>query len=222
MNFAPKFRDLCTRRAMYFSRADKFKDSLEGTISKRNLFGKSASDLAFDKCVMKRQTTFEEAAQQQRIAKMCSFVNCWNMSDHESIEMWNEYTDSPHSVVIRTTVGRLRVAFGNRVFMSPVRYIDENTPRTEFDARSLFFFKDVQYAKEREFRLFTDLLEFGGSIRENDPLDFFRYAPVKLETLLLEVRLHPQAKAFTEDAVVALLGGCHPGVRIRYSELLFR
>jgi hypothetical protein len=42
-----KFRDLLERKALYFCRADKFEDPLEGTISKEGIHGTSASDLAF-------------------------------------------------------------------------------------------------------------------------------------------------------------------------------
>ena len=44
--------------------------------------------------------------------------------------------------------------------MSPVQYVSPETPRTEFAEKSPFFFKDISFSFEQEFRLLINLSMF--------------------------------------------------------------
>jgi hypothetical protein len=82
-----------------------------------------------------------------------------------------------------------------------VKYVSAGTPRTEFDERSLFFYKDISFKFEQEFRLLIDLMMLGGSIRSDHPNDFFRRVPVDLATLVYAIKPHPDATRETKDRI---------------------
>jgi len=143
-----KFEDLLKTGELNFYRADKFDDPLEGTLSKKGVQGTSASDIAFHREPLSDEE-YEKASSYREIAKACTFVNCWHMNHDQCLKMWEVYSTSPESVLVITTAGRLLQSLKQRVFASPVKYVSEDTPRTEFTARSLFFYKDAKFAFEK-------------------------------------------------------------------------
>ena len=200
-----KFEDLLKTRELYFTRADKFYDPLEGSLSKEEVHGTSNSDVAFAAAVKIDRGSYERASEYRATSKGCTFINCWHINTNEDQRMWDAYTTSSDSVVVITTAHRLAASMKQSVFGAGVRYVSEDTPRTEFDERSLFFYKDVAYEFEREFRLLIDLMTLGGSVHRDDPVDVFRRVPIDLSTLIYAIQPHPRATQETKDKIGALV-----------------
>ena len=119
--------------------------------------------------------------------------------------MWDTYTTSSDSVLIISSGGLIKSALRHPVVMSAVKYVDKATPRTEFDGRSLFFYKDTQFEYEHEYRLLVDLHHLDGAIRDDHSDDFSRRIPVDLSTLVYAIQPHPQAAADTHARIAALV-----------------
>lgn len=200
-----KFEDLIKSQELYFCRADKLEDPLEGTLSKKGVHGTSKSDRAFGKNIQLEDGAYEKALKYRGTAKSCTFINCWHINVDECQEMWKAYTSSPDSVLLITTAGRLAASLKQPVFGSAVKYVTDDTPRTEFGERSLFFYKDMAYKFECEFRLLVDLMSLGGSIHSDHPDDFFRRIPVDLKKLVYAIQLHPNASGETKEKIEALV-----------------
>ena len=205
-----KFEDLVKTNELYFCRADKFDDPLEGALSREGVHGTSRSDVAFAATASVNSGSYEQKAEYRDIAKGCTFVNCWHINTDESQDMWDAYTTSPDSVMIISSSERLAASLSQPVVAAAVKYVDQETPRTEFGERSLFFYKDTEYAFEREFRLLIDLMMLGGSISRDDKADFFRRVPVNLEALVGGLKLHPDATEDTFNKVRGLVEGHLP------------
>ena len=187
-----KFQDLMTTGELYFRRADKFDDPLEGTISEKGVHGTSASDLAFATATGIKED-YDKLSEYRKTSKACTFVNCWHINNNESKQMWDSYTESEDSVLIITSVGRLAKALQQPVMMAGVKYVKPEEPRTEFGERSLFFYKDASFSFEREYRLLLDLAMLGGAISLDDPKDFSRRVRVDLSELIHAIQPHPKA-----------------------------
>jgi hypothetical protein len=120
------------------------------------------------------------------------FVNCWHMDTGESDRMWKEYTTTPDSIVITSSVKALqRVIPRGEVTMSAVTYVSEDVPRTEFDHSSIFFYKDDSFCYERELRLLRPLHD-GDQVFVDRKEDFARRIPVNLRLLVHRVILNKQ------------------------------
>ena len=204
MDYA-KFEDLFKTHELYFCRADKFKDPLEGTLSREGVHGTSASDIAFNKTAPQEHGSYDAQAAYRKIAKGCTFVNCWHINTFHTQKMWDAYTTSSDSVLIVSTAERLQASLKQTVIMSPVKYVSPDTPRADFGENSLFFYKDSAFSFEQEFRLLTDLMMLGGSVTPDNPSDFFRRVPVDLSTLVQFIQPHPKANDETKRKIAELV-----------------
>jgi hypothetical protein len=92
-----KFMDLIERRKLWFSRADKFEDPLEGTFTD--------AEIAHFRSLRSDGTPVDPAAHSlSGISKMMrgtTFVNCWREGKHESMAMWDIYGKASGIVAIK-------------------------------------------------------------------------------------------------------------------------
>jgi hypothetical protein len=213
MDFS-KFEDLFITQELYFRRSDKFTDLLEGTLSAEGIHGTSASDVAAkEKCSL-YGGIYEVLSEEQKIARECTFVNCWHINDRDTERMWNSYTTSYDSLLIVSSLDRLQRSLRSEVFMAAVKYVTPETPRTIFGLRSLFYYKDSSYSFEQEFRLLVDLLILGGSVEVDNEHDYFRRVPVNLSMLVGMIIPHPCASQETKNRIEALVRQYLPNAEI--------
>lgn len=209
-----KFEDLLKTRTLYFARADKFDDPLEGTVSEEGIHGTSRSDLALAEKVTMAEGEYEKLKEFEKVDKGCTFVNCWHINDDESQEMWDAYTTSSDSVLVITRAEQLLASLGVPVFAAGVKYLSRDSPRTDMGNRSLFFFKDEAYAFEQEFRLLIDLAMLEDkSIRRDHEDDFYRRISVDLEKLIWMIQPHPEASEETKAKLDELVAEFLPSAK---------
>ena len=137
---------------------------------------------------------YEKRKLNESCAKGRTSINCWHINDEDSVKMWDSYTSSPESILVRTTVKNLQTALKMPVMGAGVKYVAEDAPKTDFGNRSLFYYKDEQYEYEKEYRLLVDLNSLEEKeIQMNLEEDFYRMVPVDLETLIIDITCHPSA-----------------------------
>lgn len=209
-----KFEDLLTRSALYFSRPDKFIDPFEGRFSVGNSTKVSASDAAFHSAY--QFPPFDDQLKEaQEIMRHVVFISCWHRSNKESREMWNAYTSGPESVLISTSAKTLYLFIDGQIVRSPVKYHDDDFPRTEFGHTTLFFYKPSRYSFEREFRM---LLTPGE--RESIPMEQVgRHVSIRLGKIVRRVITHPKASDEFKVKVDHLLTKFLPCIRRENSAL---
>lgn len=203
-----KFEKLIATRSLYFARADKFKDKLEGKFAPDYTAQPSPSDAAFYQAYNMAAGDPVAKEQSHETIKRCTFVSCWHMADEESQKMWDEYTESPESVVVRSTGNALLRFVEDRVeiLKSCVKYQSNDVPRTELTHLSLFLFKPLDCEFEREFRMIRPMaLDGTESVLSDDPADFGRNVPIRLGKIIKQVRTHPNASQKTKEIVDTLL-----------------
>lgn len=174
-------------------------------------------------------------------------ISCWHEAEHENAHMWDEYTSSPDSVVIKTTAHRMsdcftypRYARLHRVQYteSPLMVVCE---AGHTDMHSSVLYKHTSYAGDQEVRLIcepdlritiTRRTQRGdGTVVEHESWDPDRHGhPRRLHVdpfvLVSEVRPHPDAdydemRAKIMDLHTTALAerATGPHVPIRSSEL---
>lgn len=197
-----KFEDLIITSKIYFARGDQFQDSFEGRFSPGNEFGNSLSDQALQSRYPKIQVKGNEDAVE--LHRKCCFVSCWHRNTKEERAMWNQYTKSSESVVITTSVKSLDQFLPNSITKSPVKYHEEQSPRTQFDWNALFFYKPSTYAYEQEFRMLLNR-DPQDSSSIDDPDDRARRVPISLRKIIHRVISHPNALSIFKSKVDLLL-----------------
>jgi hypothetical protein len=210
-----KFEEMLKKSALYFRRADCFKDPLEGSLSIPEIHGTSASDKAFHSTYGTRPD-YESRYRGQNIMKSCVFVNCWHRNTRESERMWKEYTATAESVVITSSARALQRVLPQTILVSPVKYIPQDFPRTEFDHSSLFFYKDTSFTYERELRLLRHL-------GENEILDIQedigKNIPINLKLLIHRVVLNKRIPDRVAQHVINLVKAHCPRAIVQRSIL---
>ena len=103
-----KFISLLESKCLYFCRADKFEDPLEGL---RPAINKDTNS-----------PNYEGIHHRKHLA-----VLCWHMNEVESAAMWKLYLNSNEGVAIQTTYSNLKAIFQSKrtmFYMGRVNYID--------------------------------------------------------------------------------------------------
>src|SRR5437867_2633349 len=96
-----RFRQLIHEQALWFSRADRLGDALEGSFTDRD---RELRAVAFaDWPVGQKLIDHDRTVVLPALTRLM-FINCWHEQDHESAHMWSGYSDD--GVAIRTTGAR--------------------------------------------------------------------------------------------------------------------
>jgi hypothetical protein len=213
-----KFEDLVVNRRLYFRRADRLDDHMEGRFSAANRQFQTSLWQRFNEAYAIKR----DPEQEQQINEMMRyrvFMNCWHINANESTRMWKLYTKSLESVVIRSKCCLLDSSTDGRAYQPVlVRYVNQQEPRPEFHSLAPFVFKDTSFGFENEVRLLAvpDLEE---TIYLDQERDFYRTLPVRPEELILEVRTHPAATNRFRRRVAKLCADFLPRVEPRHSAL---
>lgn len=186
-----KFSQLFSEKTLYFRRADKLPDILEGKFTEANLrqrsqmFGPAFEDLGLgnDASILHIQESHRTR----------TFLNCWHKNQKENPRMWREYTKTNDSIVLVTSLESLVCATYGKCTPAEVHYVGENIPLPELHSRAALVHKrKVPYYFENEFRLLYEL-EPKESIYLDREEDFFRLISVDSINFIHEVRFHPLA-----------------------------
>jgi len=201
-----KMESLLKAKALYFRRADLFKDQLEGkhsvaTIKNRPLFFAGAKDSWINKTMPMIDA---------RIRK-CVYVNCWHNNNAESGHMWDTYIKNNKGIAIKSSLNRIRNAILDKereFLINPVRYIDYEKDHTS-DANSFyaFFCKDQSYINEREVRFaFIENYErVGDENFDSLPLEEGIFVPVNNDLLIEKIIISPYTKDDDKDRIYNFL-----------------
>jgi len=151
------------------------------------------------------------------------FISCWHLNRTENIAMWNRFTKTECSVVLRTSVRKLLQSVSElipnknkmelKVTASKVTYASQNIPRPEWSNYGPYFYKDTKYMDEREFRLITHPPE-NHSIDEDK--DVGQTISIDPTALIKQVVIHPRASIEFKNKVKDFLQTA--GVRIPVSK----
>ena len=210
-----KFLDLLISRRMYFRRADRFSDKLEGAMpaGMRQAMlesGPKNSPLWIDPDTWYRRT------------RVGNYLNCWNFSARDNMALWQLYGGASSSVVITSTVQRLidtAVRWDRDVLIHRVKYIDHfGTPETVVGSYSdLLRYKHEAYKFENELRFVVPQVGEGWG---NNPEEL-RLPINDLNVLIRSIVVAPEARPWFFDLVkdvTAKYGVTQP---VRRSQLSF-
>jgi hypothetical protein len=148
-----KFLRLMGSRELHFTRASKFEDDFEGTVTARL----EADLLEWERAwSMSPESSAEFRAQRRRVRNSVG-ISCWHKATHETEGMWVRYGGAGDCVAIRSTVGRLIATLPKKVnphqshiesvSIGEVDYIDFS--RDTFPPYNTFY---PYVHKRREFR----------------------------------------------------------------------
>lgn len=195
-----RFQSMLEENSIFFSRADKQTDELEGEYPEGML---AELERRFGDGIPSDDGniyTFREWHTQKEIRSR--LISCWSVGATESRRMWTEYTHSKESIAVCSTIGRLKNCFHDRiepvVWIGKVRYgkKENRLPNSIFKWNVNFwlypfFAKRDSYRWESEVRAIVNL-----ALRKQAQLAHSQngcYVKADLQILIDSVYVHPQS-----------------------------
>ncbi|MGA2030464.1 MAG: hypothetical protein ABSG87_10380 [Verrucomicrobiota bacterium] len=195
-----KFENLINEKCLYFRRSDKLDDDMEGKYAEANRNYTTAMYERFLKAYP-IQDNHEHRETGNEAFRHAVFINCWHLNRVENMAMWERFTKTENSVVLRTTVRRLFQSVSelnpntNKMELKPivskVSYAPQTIPRPEWSHYGPYFYKDTKFMDEREFRLIIHPPE-NHAIGEEDVAQKLSIDPV---ALIEQIIIHPRSPA---------------------------
>ena len=198
MSFS-KFVWTIQKKCLWLSRANLLGDPWEISLSGEQL------QLVIDRHPISpidepppRETATERAERIINFWRNKSFINCWNMSAHESNALWQIYCKYVDGVVLQTTIEKLELIKG-QYSLHPVTYPIPGSNKKTPTHKDLITKKRPMFKYEEEIRI----VHFD----ENDEID--KTSGLKLEfdfeKLIDSVRIHPQADSVFFETVQSIV-----------------
>ncbi|WBW95824.1 hypothetical protein [Oceanirhabdus sp. W0125-5] len=149
-----KFMNLLHYEELFFARADKFEDALEGKIP----------DCYFNRYSKEQKLSYEEALKVFNKDKVKTFISCWNVFEEESYGLWKIY-GGENGMAILTTLEKFKDALKySNAAICEVEYIKHedidikeiSSPRITtpngLNRNNFFVYKENYYHYEKEVR----------------------------------------------------------------------
>jgi hypothetical protein len=210
-----KFQAMLQENSLFFSRADKQTDNLEGEYPDGML---AELEKTFGDGIPSNDGityTFREWHTQKEIPSR--LISCWSVGPSESRRMWTEFTNNNESVAIRSTIEMLKNCFHDKagpvVWIARVRYGEEENrlPRSRFQWNVNFwlypfFAKKDTFRWQNEIRVIVNIAR-----RKQDELGHSQngcYVKADLKQLVESVWIHPKSPPGFVDQVGVVLASC--------------
>ncbi len=153
-----KFAAMLFNSSLFFSRIDQLGDTTEGTIQLKLLMSQDRavkSDREEDNPVTYK-TNLDVYLGSIEMMRLSTFVNCWFMSEHESMLMWRQYVND-EGIAIKSTFGKLKTASSDskqhKINLGMIKYLDYHHEMIPMENLfNLFTHKRVFFSDEREVR----------------------------------------------------------------------
>lgn len=188
------------RNSIFFSRADKQTDKLEGEYPEGMI---AELEKRYEEIRSSNGTlyTFREWHTRKEIPSR--LISCWSVSPRESQRMWTEYTQCKESIAIRSTIKRLKNCFYDKdekpvVWIGRVRYGEEENrlPNSIFQWNVNYFLFPF-FAKKEAFRWENEVrATVNIARRKQAQLGCSQngcYVKADLKILIESVWIHPQS-----------------------------
>lgn len=219
-----KYVNLIVTSTLWFSRVDLAGDRFEGSSTHASVseWKRILSEvLPIDQV----ENTQHQLSANHRAFNALAYVNCWHKNDDESMLMWKLYSDK-NGVAIRTTFSDFEQSLqtDREIFVNHVRYLNYAEGGDVFEDSNFLRkvssrpkFLDFESEIRAAFLHHEDLKD--GLELENQPRGI--KIPIKLETLITEVILRPEADEWAIEVIQDLHSKCGLDLRLKYSQFEF-
>ena len=197
MDFS-KFVWLLQNEALWLSRSDLLGDPWEISLSGEQL------QLVINRHPITplneppRETAMERAERIVNNWRKSTFVNCWNMSAHESYALWRIYCKTSAGVLIQTSYEKLNV-IKNEYSICPVEYIIPGSTKKTPTHIDLVTKKRPMFSYEEEIRIF-----YHDEKRENTNSNGIKLK-FDISKYIESIRVHPQADDVFYETVQTII-----------------
>lgn len=143
-----QFIRLIQSRNLWFSQVHQLEDLLEGSTGRLNSEKRGQGNGGFSDPFFTGGPFIGEEG------RYC-FVNCWHMSEHESMGMWKIYASRGLGIAIKSSVVNLKTGIldAKAIYGGVVSYVNHAEDPIPDNLYERLLRKDLSYSYEKEFRM---------------------------------------------------------------------
>lgn len=206
-----RFLFLLDSASLYFCRASEFRsnDPFEGSFPKleyeyfeKNYGGKFLHDI-------------------YNTSSKIFYVNCWHLSEYESIAMWKLYSESKKGIAIKTTVSNFKNSFDKTkedIFAGKIQYIDYENDTYYSKGKHQYSSGNMMTTYIHKRNIFEYEKEYRAIYSASNPQDVEGFnINVDLTKLIEEVILAPYFPEWLFTLIEKITQNYLPSVQIRKS-----
>jgi hypothetical protein len=210
MSFA-KLVSLLQRKRLWFQRADLLDDKWEVMIASNQL----NSIINRRDPTISAEEVIEQTSKSVKALRAQTFLNCWTASEHENYALWRIYCPSSESVVIQTTLDRLKNSI--QLPLLKVSYGPHEDSVTPLDTLKIVTQKRPMFSFEQEIRL-VHIQDYSHLERPSDKGPRGTVFGVEVdwdpEVHLERIYVHPDAEVWFIEAVTEIVRKLAPKLSI--------
>lgn len=216
-----KFASMLKEKGLLFSSAKAFNDEFEGSIP-RAWIKEQRRETRFlsNQNVSPKLGATKATRAQLKKEREWVFVNCWHMSEDESLAMWDLYAGQNGSICIQSTCGLLKECLPSPMHIGGVIYVDHQ--KGQFPIGNVlipFMHKRQPFSHERELRaIWFD--QQAALTKKKAP--GFVLKNVDLQRLIVQVLLRPQTPDWVRNTVSDIAARYELNVTVKSFSLEFR
>jgi hypothetical protein len=214
-----KFISILDKRALYFTRSDRFNDKFEGSYSK---FNKENRHIVYKNDERISKLIPEIAKDMRKFV----FINSWHINSFESAAMWNIYSRINESIAIQSTFKRLKESFNNnskKIYIGKVNYADYDAEWIpEDNVLNPFLYKMKSFQHENELRaIYFELPQSqeNGKTYLNHALYDGLYIDIDIDRLVETMYISPLAEDWFYDLIKSVINKYDYNFNIKKSNL---
>ena len=187
------------RESLWFTDISNFEDPYEGTLPKRNAEDE-IQKIAEEFDISKKSADQLHSFIVDSPGIIGYYVNCWNLSSHESAALWEQYIETSQGVAISTTVERLKSSIDSdhSFTFGDVEYIDYEIETIPPGIIPMLYHKRKSFKHENEFRACIEP-------SEDENSDEGKYVKVDVDVLIDEIYLSPISPDWFESLIGEIL-----------------
>lgn len=208
----PKFLSLILDKSLFYTRADKFEDKLEGEITRETklLMFENMRVIKEKFPIVLNNLHSDDPEEYIEVLKDKTYVNCWHINKHESNTMWKAYAPGDYGIAIKSNTELLRNCFridSSEIVLGEVKYINVEVDITPTGLpHYVFLQKDSSYTHESEARsFFIELHSKAVAVPDNDRSQFGIKIPIDLNILIDGIYLKDSAPGWFRKNITDLL-----------------
>jgi hypothetical protein len=216
-----KFASMLKEKGLLFNSAKVFNDPFEGSIPRvwTKDQRRETQFLSKQKVSPKLGATKATRARLKKEREWV-FVNCWHMSEDESLAMWDLYAEQNGSICIQSTYGLLRECLPSPTHIGAVIYVDHQ--KVEFRVGNMlipFMHKRQPFSHERELRAIW--FDQQAALSKKKPPTFL-LKNVDLQRLIVQVVMRPETPYWVQNMVNDIAARYELNVKVKSSTLDLR
>ncbi len=149
------------------------------------------------------------------------YVNCWHLSEFESIAMWKLYSGSDKGIAIKTTISNFKDSFKNTkedIFAGKIQYIDYEKDIYYSHGKHQYSFGNMMTTYIHKRNIFEYEKEYRAIYSASDPKDSKGFnINVDLNKLVEEIILAPYFPDWMYKVIKKMISNYLPEVQIKKS-----